>query len=52
MNKDMYTNITRIESTYVNKITSWLPCLSFMDKLCIEPWDNMLAKFNDILAEF
>ena len=22
MNKDMYTNITRIESTYVNKITS------------------------------
>jgi hypothetical protein len=23
MNKEMYNNITRIESTYVKKITSW-----------------------------
>jgi hypothetical protein len=23
MNKEMYTNITRIESTYVKKVTSW-----------------------------
>ena len=26
MNKEMYTNITRIESTYVKKVSTWYVC--------------------------
>ncbi len=45
MNKEMYTNITKIESTYVKKVTTWSRIITLANYT-----NNIITKLSVIIS--